>query len=390
MPIVPFSTYTLNNDNAECWYVLVFDCTLGNFVFRNPCDFLTGCQLDLNNYIDRATFDWCQIVNSPLITDIDQPWYILRVNNTGTCIEAVAPNVICPEDFRVRCTAWDLEDYLQQKIVGTPNRVNVTLIPGVSQVLQIDIDNTLLDSILPANPSCVDPTYNPTWYAQLIYDNISGVHRECQQNRNDAYRHQRFLPADIVWNSWAHPRWQVWGTVAWANYRYIPCTGTEGLASMGVTLPGNIDGMWFNAVAGIAQNIPGIEIQESGLYAVRANVDVLISGDIQAIRFFLYTDNSKRMILNMKEATGGISLVPGTATDVTMNFSWYNYVKLNKWEYLFMGVRVYTPSAVNPFSMTVYSQAFPLAYPFNVWPSGNLCGTTFGCALVSKSILDAS
>jgi hypothetical protein len=67
--------------------------------------------------------------------------------------------------------------------------------------VQIDVDPALLAGILPPNPSCVDPNYNPTGYASLVYDITSGVHWECQQNRGDAYWFQRYLNSDITINT---------------------------------------------------------------------------------------------------------------------------------------------------------------------------------------------
>jgi hypothetical protein len=92
----------------------------------------------------------------------------------GTCIEGVDPATLSRlHDYRVRCTAGDTEEYLQQKVVGTPNRIIVSLIPGVNEHLQIDIHPDFEDSILPDPPTCVDADYNPTGYAQLVYDTVS-------------------------------------------------------------------------------------------------------------------------------------------------------------------------------------------------------------------------
>ena len=115
MPQVPFSTYTLNNDNAECWYILVFDCSLWNFVFRNPCDLLNECEIDVNNLIDWDTFNWCNMVDSPLLNNME-PWHFLRVNMAGTCIEGVDPTSLSwLHDYRVRVTDIDTEEYLLSK-----------------------------------------------------------------------------------------------------------------------------------------------------------------------------------------------------------------------------------------------------------------------------------
>jgi hypothetical protein len=222
MSVVPFDTYTLNNDNAECWYVLVFDCTLGNFVFKNPCDLLTGCHLDLNDYIDRDTFDWCQIVNSPLITGADVPGNIFRVNMTGTCIEAVPMETLLWWEYKVGCTSTDIPDYLENKIVGTPDKIIVSLIPGINQVLQIDIDPAFDDTIFPENPSCVD-AWNTTGYATMTYTTLLWRHRECSQNRDDWYRFQRYLNADYEINS-DDPGFPAWGSdpASDSSYRYVP------------------------------------------------------------------------------------------------------------------------------------------------------------------------
>lgn len=386
MPIVDFDTYTLNNDNAECWYVLVFDCTLGNFVFRNPCDLLTNCQIDMNDHIDWSTFDWCQMVNSPLLNNM-LPGYFLRVNMAGTCIEGVDPTTLSRlHDYRVRCTAGDQEDYLQQKVVGTPHRIIVSLVPGVSEHLQIDIHPDFEDSILPDTPSCVNATHNPTWYAQLVYDTVSGVHRECNQNRNDWYRYQRYLGSDMVINQW-DPGFPAWGHTWDSSYWFVNASGWDGLPSMDFDIDG--DAAPFNFPGWT--NIPGIKIQKTGLYAVWANVDFVLTGNaVEAIRFFVYSNNSKVILVNMKEADQPLPLVPAGATFITRNFSGYNQVYLQEWEYLFLGVRVYTPNAAETFSLTISSQALELADPFPVSTAGRLSGTTFGCALVSQSIQNAS
>jgi hypothetical protein len=65
-------------------------------------------------------------------------------------------------------------------------------------------------------------------------------------------------------------------------------------------------------------------------------------------------------------------------------------VYLQEWQYLFLGVRVFTPNAAETFSLTISSQALELADPFPVSVAGRLSGTTFGCALVSQSIQNAS
>ena len=386
MPIVDFSTYTLNNDNAECWYVLVFDCTLGNFVFKNPCDLLTGCQIDMNDHIDWTTFDWCQIVSSPLLNNM-LPGYFLRVNMAGTCIEWVDPTSLSwLHDYRVRCTANDTEDYLQQKVVGTPNRIIVSLVPGVSQHLQVDIHPDFKNSILPATPTCVDTNYNPTGYAQLVYDTTSWIHRECQQNRGDRFWYQRYLSSDIIINQW--DTWfPAWWFVGDSSYWFVDASGGDWLPSMNHTISGDVFPLGFPS----GTNIPAIEIQESGIYAVWANVDFVLTGEaVRAIRFFVYSNNSKVILVNMKEADQELPLVPAGATFITRNFSWYNQVYLNKWEYLFLWVRVYTPDDTKTFSLRISSQALELATPFPVSIAWRLSGTTFGCALVSKSTQDAN
>lgn len=387
MPIVPFSSYTLNNDNAECWYVLVFDCTLGNFVFMNPCNLLTGCHLDLNDYIDWDTFDRCQIVNSPLVTGM-LPGNILRVNSTGTCIEWVTlASLINPSmfDYMVKVQATDNPQYLISKIVWTPGRVSVTLIPGVNQSLQIDVIEAGINWLLPANPSCIDPTYNPTWYAALVYDSVSWVHWECNQNRADSYWYQRYVSADYTINS-GDPWFPAWWSIAWASYWFVNTAGGEWLPDMEYMLDWTLWALNFPA----GTQIPAIEIQESWLYAVWANVSFTVTGDgIEAVRFFVFTNNSKTMVLNMKFSDNGLPVVPAWATSIDRTLSGYNYVYLKKWEYLFMWLRLYTPSA-DPFSITIQSDALPLANPFPASPSWNLCGSTFGCALISKSIQNSS
>ena len=390
MPIVDFSTYTLNNDNAECGFVLVLDCTEWNFVFKNPCELLTGCSLDLNDYIDWDTFDRCKMVESPLLVGMTAG-NILRVNATGTCIEWVPLTTLITSalfDYKVKVTAGDTPDYLSAKIVWTTNRITVTQIPG--QALKIDIAAAFQNSILPANPTCIDPTYNPTGYATLVYDTASGVHRECQQNRWDSYWYQRYLQSDIVittGNPWFPAGW----SIGWACYWFVNATGWDGLASMAHTyVPTLADGF---AAPMVWLNVPAIEIEETWIYAVRANVDFSITwanSSIVAIRFFVYSNNSKVMLLNMKEANEPNDLVPAGSTNMTRSFSWYNQVYLKKWEYIFLGTRVYTPDPAKVFTLTIKSQALDLLAPYPTNPAWKLSGTTYGCSLVSKSIQDSS
>jgi len=397
MPIVPFDTYTLNNDNAECWYILVFDCSLGNFVFRNPCDLIRDCHLDINDLIDWDTFDWCEMVNSPLITNVGG-WALahklLRVNGAETCVEWVSlASLITPAlfDYMVKVSATDpTPNYLEDSIVGVAGRTVVSTIPG--QYVQIDIDNALINWVIPANPSCVDATYNPTWYAQLVYDTTSWRHRECMQNRWDAYRYQRYLQSDITIQTWSTGFPAGW-SVGWSCYWYVNCLGWDGLSSMAYNIPWSTAPLSFPA----GTSIPGIQIQQSGIYSVRANVAFSITttwmtpdSAIVAIRFFVYSNNSKVMLLNMKEANEPNDLVPSGSTNMTRSFSWYNQVYLEKWDYLFMGMRVYTPNPARTFKLIIDSEALDLEAPYPTNPPGKLSGTTFGCALVSKSILDAS
>jgi hypothetical protein len=91
---------------------------------------------------------------------------------TGTCIEAVDISALFTQEYIVGCTATDVPDYLENKIVGTANRVTVSLIPGVNQTLQIDISPDIIDDIFPENPTCVS-TYNSTGYATMTYDTTS-------------------------------------------------------------------------------------------------------------------------------------------------------------------------------------------------------------------------
>jgi len=320
-----------------------------------------------------------------------EPGYFLRVNLAGTCIEGVDPaSLSWLHDYRVRCTVADHEEYLQQKVVGTTNRILVSLIPGVNQYLKIDIDPAFENSILPANPSCIDASYNPTGYAQLVYDTTSGVHRECQQNRWDSYWFQRYLNSDITittWDIWFPAGW----STLWACYWFVRAQGGDWLQSMDYNfVPTVWDGFFAPMVW---QNIPAIEIQESWVYAVWANVDFSITwanSSIIAIRFFVYSNNDKVMLLNMKEANEPVDLVPAWSTNMTRSFSWYNQVYLKKWEYLFMWLRVYTPDPAKTFTLTIRSQALDLESPYPTNPASKLSGTTFGCALVSKSIQDAS
>ena len=161
----------------------------------------------------------------------------------------------------------------------TTGRVSVSLVPWAAQKLKIDIIESGIDWLLPANPSCIW-TDNPTWYAQLVYDN-TGLHWECQQNRMDTYWHQRFVTSDIIISSWS-AGFPVWWVVSWWSYWFVNTQWTEWLSSM-----------WFNLVWTTPPHtfpsgtlIPAIRIQETGLYAVRANVDVFIEWAINAIRFF--------------------------------------------------------------------------------------------------------
>lgn len=320
------------------------------------------------------------------------PGYFLRVNMAGTCIEGVDPATLSRlHDYKVRCTASDEEWYLLQKVVGTPNRIIVSLVPGVNEHLQVDIHPDFKDSILPELPSCIDDTsQNPTGYAQLVYDNAWWVHRECQQNRWDAYWFQRYLQSDITiatWDVGFPPGWSTMGACYW----YVKATGWEWLASMNHTVVPTVWD-WFAAPI-VWQNIPAIEIQESWLYAVRANVDFSITwanSSIVAIRFFVYSNNSKVMLLNMKEANEPVDLVPALSTNMTRSFSWYNQVYLKKWEYLFLWLRIYTPDEDKTFSLTIKSKALDLLSPYPTNPAKELSGTTYWCALVSKSTLNAS
>lgn len=397
MPIVDFSTYTLNNDNAECWYILVFDCSLGNFVFRNPCDLIKDCDLNINDLVDRDTFDWCEMVNSPLINNFGG-WALahklLRVNGAETCVERVTlSDIITPAlfDYMVKVSASDpLPNYLEDSIVGVTNRTIVTTIPG--QYVQIDVDPALILGIIPANPTCTDSTYNPTGYATLVYDNVLGKHRECNQNRADAYRHQRSLLSDITITTWmtGFPAGWVWTTDS--CYWYVNTQLSDGMQWMAYNIPWSVAPLTFPA----GTLIPGIRIEKAGIYAVWANIDFEITTDtlaeissIEAIRFFVYSNNSKVMLLNMKEANQPESLCPAGVTIKTQTFSWYNQVYLNKWEYLFLWLRVYTPNSGLSFNLKIKSEALALSPPFPSNPAWKLSGTTFGCALVSLSIQDA-
>jgi len=319
------------------------------------------------------------------------PWYFLRVNMAGTCIEGVDPATLSwLHDYRVRCTADDTEEYLQQKVVGTSNRIVVSLIPGVNKHLQIDIHPDFEDSILPDIPTCTNSTYNPTGYAQLVYDNVSWVHRECNQNRWDWYWFQRYLQSDITIVTWDVGFPAGWST-AGACYWFVRAQGWDWLASMNHTVVPTVWD-WFAAPI-VWQNIPAIKIQESWLYAVRANIDFSITwvdSSIVAIRFFVYSNNSKVMLLNMKEANEPVDLVPTWSINMTRSFSWYNQVYLKKWEYLFLWLRVYTPDDEKNFTLTIRSQALDLEVPYPTNPAWKLSGTTYWCALVSKSTQDAN
>jgi hypothetical protein len=63
----------------------------------------------------------------------------------------------------------------------------------------------------------------------------------------------------------------------------------------------------------VGKSIPAIKIIKTGIYAVWANVDFTIIGaatSIIAIRFFVYTNNGKTIVLNMKESNEPADLVP--------------------------------------------------------------------------------
>lgn len=260
------------------------------------------------------------------------------------------------------------------------------MIPGVNEHLQIDIHPDFEDSILPDPPTCVDADYNPTGYAQLVYDTVSWVHRECNQNRYDGYRYQRYLFSDIFIQT-DDTGFPEWWHVGGSSYWFVNTIGGDGLPSMNHTVDGNAAPFNFPWET----NIPAIEIQESGIYAVWANVDFVLTWDaVEAIRFFVYSNNSKVILVNMKEADEPLPLVPAGATFITRNFSWYNQVYLKKWEYLFLGLRVYTPNPAWTFTLTISSQALQLADPFPTSFAGPLSGTTFGCCLISKSTQDAN
>jgi hypothetical protein len=223
----------------------------------------------------------------------------------------------------------------------------------------------------------------------MTYDTTSWVHRECQQNRADWYWFQRYLNADFEINS-DDPGFPAWGSnpASDSSYRYVPMLWGDWLASMDKMIDWGAAPLLFPAWT----NIPGIEIQKTGIYSVRANIDFTIqwvSTPIKAIRFFVYSSNSKVMLLNMKEANTPGDLTPAGADLMTRNFSGYTHVKLEQWDIVFLWIRIYTPTA-DAFHMTVNSEALNLTTPFPGWAPWKLSGTTFWCALTSLSTQDAT
>lgn len=388
--------YTIDDSNAECGYILVFDCSLGNFVFRSPCEILNECKLDVEKLIDWDLFNRCHIATSPLLSNMN-PWYFIRVNSSWDCIEWVDPNNLSwLHDYRVRVTASDQEDFLQNKVVWTPGRVTVSVVWWSNQKLQIDVDESWLNWLLPANPACNKAT--------LMYDINHWPYWACEEDRSDSYWAQRYLQTDYTGNSQTDPtHWPVNTdpNINYAVYNYVDTGWFEWNSNMNFTInaqsyaPSSFD-------TSCTWNVPGIKIIKSWLYAVWMNSDVSIWpysvwNGIANIRLFVYTNNSKTIVVNAKEWLDVTWLIPWpgqwcswTVSWVNFNLSWYNVVYLKEWEWLMMWMRVDRLPWSIDYAFTLHSQAMSLEPPYASWSAWKLSWTTFGCMLLSSSVLNAS
>ena len=144
MPLYDFyHDYQINDDDIDCGRIIQVGCD-GEHYYINPCDLLAECGYEPFIISDHR----CEMV-----TDLGlNPGEILRVNATGDCIESVDINTLVNPaifDYKVKVSAGDIPDYLNQQIIGiSPILVDF---PG-GDVVRIRFDPTAIPT-LPTPPT---------------------------------------------------------------------------------------------------------------------------------------------------------------------------------------------------------------------------------------------
>ncbi len=350
--------YQINNDNIDCWMLLITWCDPYIHEYISPVDLVE----DALSHIWWPSIDRCDMV-----ADISwaAPWAFLRIDWAWNCVEFIDPATVfssynTDEMVSVDWTdpAWHLED----KIISSDSSILIN-----NMWWQLDLTSNTINNFL--------------WLSDTP----------------SSYSGQDWNLLAVSW----------WSIVFIENDRSQRCTRM--LADDQVlTQPPNVDqrhalqvsyAEWLDAMKTSVWGIPSITIQKTGMYRVWMNGGFHVNAWVNAAKLAVISTESwdKKLLLNSKTGTfpawHPIVLTDLWETHRFFAFSESSLVKLTAGTQLFFMCRISSnnPTGTN-WEVVIEGKSLVWGYPGS-WStevySNKYCWSLFWVSFYSNETHDA-
>lgn len=354
----------IDTSGIDCWKVIYVRCDWVH-EYKSVCDLFNECDFT------RPEINRCWMIpginpNQPGIPSAHH-WYVLRVNQAGTCVEFVDPTTVFANiDEKVKASSTDpLAWYLDTKFTSSDWSVDINLIAGWS-IIDLTVPT-------PTTPTIPDPTNACTYWAFLKAIGWAYV-LECD---NSALYGVRYMSnnTDMVIPAWAD----------WI-YKQILCTIFQWNWLLDYNFWGNPPVTW-------------LKITVSWMYHVRFNAWAYIDWSVGKIRFMLWSNSTvdnpnKMLLLNSKAWVGDADwlAIVDTArweSHQYISMSEHGLMRLDAWTEITMVMRVdwlWLPAGIVKIEWGGLIEGDP-SWGSDRAPPGTLalkyCGTSFGVSFHS-------
>ena len=347
MPLQEFyGSHEINDDNILCGRIIRVDCDL-NHTYVDPCELLNACWY--NPFI--ISDHWCEMVSDLWMVAGE----ILRVNATWDCVESVPlSSIIHPGifDYKVKVTAWDTEDYLNNQIIWI-SPIIVDFPAG--DVVRISFDPTALPTL---------PTPPTDCYSVLA-------------SQEGTSNYDRVCTPDNFWASrFVHSDYTIFQTSNTVEFDWIVTDVFEWNPDMDFIL--NAD--------------KGIRIVETGMYRVWMAVSSRINRGVKNLRFFVFSvPNSKTILVNEKVWYEPVSaIVREWLTHKYVDMSRWALVKLEAWDVIVLAMRADNVAGTSIDSeIRLFSESLTWGSYGNWSFVGPHSGSWYWCYMVSRNTFNA-
>lgn len=338
-----YGPYDIIDDNIWCWKIIIVRCD-NIHEYIDPCELINRCNIQID------PIDWCTMI--PWISDTQPgiPWanagYILGVNATGDCVQRYDPCSLLWlcwfQDIHVKVSDGDtVSGTLINKVISCdPSKLTISILnAGADEKLLIcPIFPTTfvgLTDVPDTYPDCTSINANG-WF--VMFDNGGWVSFDCDRRSLWAARYLvgNVLISPIPINSqvvYAFSDLPTYPQVsAMPDFRWNPIMDAWS--------------WWMQAT-------------QPGMYFVRFSVQFRVNQGIQAIRFFLVTDNNKKIISDQKDgwqaSPSFTPLIDSTRSEWYFTQSDINHVWLDAGDRVSLAMRVDTNSGNDiPWEVTVF------------------------------------